>query len=75
MVVWYNLWSFGMFFPFWHVSTKKNLAPLKRRGGKSYRRNFVGLIMSGCAGERLSGLPDFSGYNIPKREKYTKITI
>jgi hypothetical protein len=30
MVVWYSLWSFGIFFPFWHVSTKKNLAALVR---------------------------------------------
>jgi hypothetical protein len=26
MAVWYSLWSFGRFFPFWYVWTKKNLA-------------------------------------------------
>jgi hypothetical protein len=30
MVRWYSLWSFGIFFPFWYVSTKKNLATLVR---------------------------------------------
>jgi hypothetical protein len=28
MAVWYSLWSFGIFFPFWNVWTKKNLATL-----------------------------------------------
>jgi hypothetical protein len=35
MVIWYNLWPFGIvcghllyFFPFWYVWTKKNLATL-----------------------------------------------
>jgi hypothetical protein len=28
MAVWYSLWSFGIFFPFWNVLTKKNLATL-----------------------------------------------
>jgi hypothetical protein len=28
MVVWYSLWSFGIFFPLWHVSATKNLATL-----------------------------------------------
>jgi hypothetical protein len=26
MAVWYSLWSFGIFFPFWYIWTKKNLA-------------------------------------------------
>jgi hypothetical protein len=26
VVVWYSLWSFGIFLPFWYVWTKKNLA-------------------------------------------------
>jgi hypothetical protein len=26
MAVWYSVWSFGNFFPFWYVWTKKNLA-------------------------------------------------
>jgi hypothetical protein len=28
MAIWYSLHSFGIFFPFWYVSTKKNLATL-----------------------------------------------
>jgi hypothetical protein len=28
MAVWYSLWSFDIFFPFWYVYTKKNLATL-----------------------------------------------
>jgi hypothetical protein len=28
MAVWYNLWSFGIFFTFWYVLTKENLAAL-----------------------------------------------
>jgi hypothetical protein len=28
MAVWYNLWSFGIFFTFWFVWTTKNLATL-----------------------------------------------
>jgi hypothetical protein len=28
VVVWYSLWSFGIFLPFWYVLTKKNLATL-----------------------------------------------
>jgi hypothetical protein len=28
MAVWYSLWSFGIFFQFWYVWTKKNLATL-----------------------------------------------
>jgi hypothetical protein len=28
MAVWYGLWSFGIFFPFWYVWTKKDLATL-----------------------------------------------
>jgi hypothetical protein len=27
-IVWYSLWSFGIFFLFWYVWTKKNLATL-----------------------------------------------
>jgi uncharacterized RDD family membrane protein YckC len=28
MASWYSLWSFVIFFPFWYVWTKKNLATL-----------------------------------------------
>jgi hypothetical protein len=28
MAIWYRLWSFGIFFPFWYVWIKKNLATL-----------------------------------------------
>jgi hypothetical protein len=28
MAVWYSLWSLGIFFAFWYVLTKKNLATL-----------------------------------------------
>jgi hypothetical protein len=28
MAIWYSLWSFGIFFPFWYVGAKKNLATL-----------------------------------------------
>jgi hypothetical protein len=31
MAVWYSLWSFGIFFPFWYIWTKKNLATLQGR--------------------------------------------
>jgi hypothetical protein len=27
-VIWYILWQFGIFFPFWSVWTEKNLATL-----------------------------------------------
>jgi hypothetical protein len=36
--------------------------------GRKWLKNYVKKI-----GERFSGLPDLSWYNIPKREKYTKI--
>jgi hypothetical protein len=37
MAVWYSLWSFGIFFPFWYVWTMKNLATLIHySGGISY---------------------------------------
>jgi hypothetical protein len=28
LAVWYSLWSFGIFFQFWYVWTKKNMAAL-----------------------------------------------
>jgi hypothetical protein len=28
MAVWYTLWSFGIYLPFWFVWTEKNLATL-----------------------------------------------
>jgi hypothetical protein len=28
MAIWYNFWPFGIFFPFWYVWIKKNLATL-----------------------------------------------
>jgi hypothetical protein len=31
MAIWYSLWSFGIFFPFWYVWTNKNLATLPSR--------------------------------------------
>jgi hypothetical protein len=39
MAVWYilwpfgigSLWSFGIYFPFWYIETKKNLATLARK--------------------------------------------
>jgi hypothetical protein len=31
--LWYSLWSFGIFFTFWYVGTKKNLATLTKSGG------------------------------------------
>jgi hypothetical protein len=31
MAFWYTLWSFGIFLPFWHVWTEKNLATLATR--------------------------------------------
>jgi hypothetical protein len=31
MAVWYSLWSLGIFFLFWYVWTKKNLATLLQR--------------------------------------------
>jgi hypothetical protein len=30
MAVWYSLWSFVIFFPFWYVWIKKNLATLQQ---------------------------------------------
>jgi hypothetical protein len=30
MAVWFSLWSFGIFFPFWYFWTKKSLATLLR---------------------------------------------
>jgi hypothetical protein len=34
MAVWYSLWSFGIFFQFWYVWTKKNLATLHMNNPK-----------------------------------------
>jgi hypothetical protein len=31
MAIWYNLWPFGVFFPFWYDWIKKNLATLLKR--------------------------------------------
>jgi hypothetical protein len=28
MAIWYIMWSFGIFFPFWYIATEKNLATL-----------------------------------------------
>jgi hypothetical protein len=36
MVVWYSLWWFGIFIPFWYVSTKKNLATLSSSSGHEF---------------------------------------
>jgi hypothetical protein len=45
MAVRYSLWSFGIFFPFWYVGTKKNLATLATRFQSNYQ-NFQ-IILSG----------------------------
>jgi hypothetical protein len=34
MAVWYSLWSFCIFFPFWYFWTKKNLATLFSSAGE-----------------------------------------
>jgi hypothetical protein len=34
MAIWYSLWSFGIFFPFWYIWTEKNLATLIRNETK-----------------------------------------
>jgi hypothetical protein len=48
MAVWYSVWSFGIFSPFWFVWTKKNLATLTQ----------IGFILAGKmtlrAGEQLA---------------------
>jgi hypothetical protein len=46
MVVWYSLWSFGIFFPFWHISTKKNLATLLRMRDTTPEGTFLNYIHS-----------------------------
>jgi hypothetical protein len=41
MAVWYNVWSFGIFFLFWYVRAKKNLATLVR----CHQKTFFGPII------------------------------
>jgi hypothetical protein len=35
--IWYSLWPFGVFFPFWYVWTEKNLATLLLKRTSSIR--------------------------------------
>jgi hypothetical protein len=44
MAVWYSLWSFGIFSPFWYVSTTKNLATLVNTYENMYNGRFKGLV-------------------------------
>jgi hypothetical protein len=36
MNVWYSLWSFGIFFPFWYAWRKTNLVTLMQFASSSY---------------------------------------
>jgi hypothetical protein len=40
MAVWYSLWSFCIFFPFWYVWTEKNLATLHLTRHSSLAQSF-----------------------------------
>jgi hypothetical protein len=39
MAIWYSLWSFDIFSPFWYVWTKTNLATLSVPSNKSMPEN------------------------------------
>jgi hypothetical protein len=41
MAVWCSLWSFGIFFPFWYVWTKKNLATMVCRENNALKLNLA----------------------------------
>jgi hypothetical protein len=59
-----GLYSFGTFFPALVSRTKKNLATLNYSKGAA----------EGETKKKFRpGLPDFSWYKIPKREKYAKL--
>jgi hypothetical protein len=69
MAVWCRLWSFGIFFPFWYVLTKKNLATLTVRMApvlgevsNTVRRNSIFDKSADCIGmtERMTKRLDFS---------------
>jgi hypothetical protein len=38
IAVWCSLWSFGIYFPFWYVCTKKNLATLRQSFEKTHNQ-------------------------------------
>jgi hypothetical protein len=61
VVVWYIFHALA-------CCTKKNLATLLRRGGTNWLPEKKEFQLK----SEHAGLPDFSRYNIPKREKITK---
>jgi hypothetical protein len=64
MTICYNMWSFGILFPFWYVWTKKNLATLIGRlltdGGECRSQTFITRITDSGPQNRIwgPGLPD-----------------
>jgi hypothetical protein len=59
MAFWYSLWSFGTFFTFWYVWTKKDLATLRvTRDGflkngveRTLGRSIIENVLKYCANE------------------------
>jgi hypothetical protein len=63
MAFWYGLWSFGIFFTFWYVWTKKNLATLPRSGRAE--KKIMGIISR----------PDAESIEFPFFNRATKSVI
>jgi hypothetical protein len=53
MAVWYSLWSFGIFFPFWYVWTKENLATLLPNGKFANQKYHLGKFRRAFEWKRL----------------------
>jgi hypothetical protein len=58
MAIWYSLYSFGIFFPFWYVWTKKNLATLDFVHGHLwkcplFRRHLYSQLLCWLKGDKI----------------------
>jgi hypothetical protein len=65
MAVWYSLWSFGHFFPFWYVWTKKNLATLAKTN--TIESGSVRSVSRRVATFFLMKCTKYNGENVPNR--------
>jgi hypothetical protein len=67
VAIWYILWPFGIFCGHLVIKLPFVSILLHEKSGKPAQKD-------GQNAPR-TGLPDFSLYNIPKREKYTKLPL
>jgi hypothetical protein len=74
MVFWYTLWSFGIFFPFWYVCTKKNLATLFVTSGLN-AMNGISTNLRGNAKAADEFQEVFLEHQVPILQKVTNIPL